>query len=174
MCILHIYTQLYKNLCECSKAELSILQMFWIVGSYNKPISPKQNNERRAQFPHPHGVMKHSYLLKLLIQAQDISPTYTKSPGYVHKKNLNKKWKGAARTQAPTVTNYDVGSITWTDLKQAPLRSAMEVTSLGHGPSWSPIDPVQVSNLDCPDCSYFIHPHGSLSTCFYSMWDKTA
>ncbi|KAG6679720.1 hypothetical protein I3842_13G006000 [Carya illinoinensis] len=42
---------------------------------------------------------------------------------------------GAARTQAPTSTNYDVGSATWTDLRPAPLPCAMEVTSLGHGPS---------------------------------------
>ncbi|KAL2322601.1 hypothetical protein Fmac_026980 [Flemingia macrophylla] len=44
------------------------------------------------------------------------------------------KMEGAARTQAPTTTNYDVGSATWTDLRKAPLRSAMEVTPLGHGP----------------------------------------
>ncbi|KAG6646431.1 hypothetical protein CIPAW_07G008500 [Carya illinoinensis] len=42
---------------------------------------------------------------------------------------------GAARTQAPTATNYDIGSATWTDLRRAPLPSAMEVTNLGHGPS---------------------------------------
>ncbi|KAG7948338.1 hypothetical protein I3843_13G004900 [Carya illinoinensis] len=42
---------------------------------------------------------------------------------------------GAARTQAPTSTNYDVGSATWADLRRAPLPSAMEVPSLGHGPS---------------------------------------
>ncbi|KAG6646433.1 hypothetical protein CIPAW_07G008700 [Carya illinoinensis] len=42
---------------------------------------------------------------------------------------------GEARTQAPTATNYDVGSATWTDLRRAPLPSAMEVTSLGHGSS---------------------------------------
>ncbi|KHM99694.1 hypothetical protein glysoja_006537, partial [Glycine soja] len=45
------------------------------------------------------------------------------------------KLKGAARTQAPSTTNYDVGSVTWTDLRTAPLLSAMEVTALGHGPS---------------------------------------
>ncbi|KAG5019927.1 hypothetical protein JHK87_015782 [Glycine soja] len=44
-------------------------------------------------------------------------------------------WQGAARTQAPTTTNYDVGSATWADLRKAPLQSAMEVTSLGHRPS---------------------------------------
>ncbi|KHN02855.1 hypothetical protein glysoja_009721, partial [Glycine soja] len=43
--------------------------------------------------------------------------------------------KGAARTQAPTITNYDVGSAIWTDLRKTPLLSAMEVTSLRHGPS---------------------------------------
>ncbi|KAK7305069.1 hypothetical protein VNO77_42968 [Canavalia gladiata] len=42
---------------------------------------------------------------------------------------------GAARTQAPTTTNYDVGSATWADLRTAPLLSAMEVTVLGHDPS---------------------------------------
>ncbi|RZB57826.1 hypothetical protein D0Y65_046473, partial [Glycine soja] len=30
--------------------------------------------------------------------------------------------KGAARTQAPTTTNYDVGSATWADLRKAPLQ----------------------------------------------------
>ncbi|GER46565.1 leucine-rich receptor-like protein kinase family protein [Striga asiatica] len=44
-------------------------------------------------------------------------------------------WAGAARTQAPTTTNYDVGSTTWADLRRAPLPSAMEVANLGHGPS---------------------------------------
>ncbi|KAK8502938.1 hypothetical protein V6N11_066112 [Hibiscus sabdariffa] len=34
---------------------------------------------------------------------------------------------GAARTQAPSATNYDVGSPTWGDLRAAPLPSAMEV-----------------------------------------------
>ncbi|KAF1875433.1 hypothetical protein Lal_00006061 [Lupinus albus] len=34
---------------------------------------------------------------------------------------------GAARTQAPTTTNYDVGSTTWVDLRRAPLLSAMEI-----------------------------------------------
>ena len=34
-------------------------------------------------------------------------------------------WAGAARTQAPTATNYDVGSTTWANLRQAPLQSAM-------------------------------------------------
>ncbi|CAI8582870.1 unnamed protein product [Vicia faba] len=45
------------------------------------------------------------------------------------------KQLGAARTQAPIATNYDVGSTTWVDLRLAPLLSAMEVTLLGHGPS---------------------------------------
>ncbi|KAK8274492.1 hypothetical protein V6Z11_D10G077100 [Gossypium hirsutum] len=39
---------------------------------------------------------------------------------------------GAARTQAPTATNYDVGSPSWGDLKATPLPSAMQVTALGH------------------------------------------
>ncbi|RZB99805.1 hypothetical protein D0Y65_022278, partial [Glycine soja] len=30
--------------------------------------------------------------------------------------------KGAARTQAPPTTNYDVGSATWADLRKAPLQ----------------------------------------------------
>ena len=44
-------------------------------------------------------------------------------------------WVGAARTQAPAATNYDVGSTYEVDLRLAPLLSAMEVTGLGHGPS---------------------------------------
>ncbi|TYI05495.1 hypothetical protein ES332_A10G092200v1 [Gossypium tomentosum] len=39
---------------------------------------------------------------------------------------------GAARTQAPIATNYNVGSPSWGHLKAAPLPSAMEVTALGH------------------------------------------
>uniref|UniRef100_A0A7N0TAR4 Uncharacterized protein n=1 Tax=Kalanchoe fedtschenkoi TaxID=63787 RepID=A0A7N0TAR4_KALFE len=42
--------------------------------------------------------------------------------------------KGAARTQAPTATNYDVDSATWADLSLTPLQSAMEVVNLGHEP----------------------------------------
>ncbi|KAI8526882.1 hypothetical protein RHMOL_Rhmol12G0033200 [Rhododendron molle] len=53
------------------------------------------------------------------------------------------RWERAARTQAPTATNYDVGSTTWVDLRRAPLLSAMEATNLGHGPYGSHIDPVQ-------------------------------
>ncbi|GKU95136.1 hypothetical protein SLEP1_g8535 [Rubroshorea leprosula] len=41
---------------------------------------------------------------------------------------------GAARTQAPSATNYDVGSSAWEDLRQVHLPSAMKTTSLGHGP----------------------------------------
>ncbi|MFS7959250.1 hypothetical protein Hanom_Chr08g00688371 [Helianthus anomalus] len=41
----------------------------------------------------------------------------------------------AARTQASTATNFDVGSTAWADRKRAPLQIAMEVTNLGHGPS---------------------------------------
>ena len=55
----------------------------------------------------------------------------------------------AARTQALTTTNYDAGSATWADLRAAPFPSAMKVTDLGHGPSCSPIDPVQVSEFHC-------------------------
>ncbi|KAB2629824.1 hypothetical protein D8674_007569 [Pyrus ussuriensis x Pyrus communis] len=44
-------------------------------------------------------------------------------------------FKRAARTQAPSAINYDVGSPTWGDLKLAPLLSAMKVTNLGHEPS---------------------------------------
>lgn len=43
--------------------------------------------------------------------------------------------KGAARTQAPTITNYDVGSTIWVDLRVAPLLRAMEVAILDHRPS---------------------------------------
>ncbi|XLU44735.1 hypothetical protein S245_039549, partial [Arachis hypogaea] len=64
---------------------------------------------------------------------------------------------GTARTQVPTTTNYDVGSTTWVDLRRAPFQSAMKVTSLGHGSSCSPIDPVQTS-----------HPP------LHSMWDFNA
>lgn len=52
--------------------------------------------------------------------------------------------RGCALTQAPTTTNYDVGAAARADLRRAPFPSAMEVTSLGHGSSWSAIDPVQV------------------------------
>jgi len=56
--------------------------------------------------------------------------------GLKHTENLllDLNWIGAARTQAPTVTNYDVGSTTWVDLRRAPLLSAMEVTNLDHEP----------------------------------------
>ncbi|AES69440.1 hypothetical protein MTR_3g029970 [Medicago truncatula] len=56
------------------------------------------------------------------------------SLGHDHTK-FEIRLEGAARTQAPTATNYDVGSTTWVDLRKAPLQSAMEVTFLGHGPS---------------------------------------
>jgi len=75
----------------------------------------------------------------------------TKTEDHVLHGQRNKKFglqlKGAARTQAPTATNYDVGCSTWEHLRQAPLLSAMEVTDLGHGPSWLSIDPIQVSML---------------------------
>ncbi|KAK1559544.1 hypothetical protein Q3G72_015550 [Acer saccharum] len=40
----------------------------------------------------------------------------------------------AARTQAPTATNYDVGSTTWADLRRMLLPSAIKAINLGHGP----------------------------------------
>ncbi|XP_056699593.1 protein PLASTID REDOX INSENSITIVE 2, chloroplastic [Spinacia oleracea] len=43
-------------------------------------------------------------------------------------------WTRAARTQAPTITNYDVHSSSWEDVRQAPLQSAMGATYLGHEP----------------------------------------
>ncbi|MFS7959254.1 hypothetical protein Hanom_Chr08g00688551 [Helianthus anomalus] len=52
----------------------------------------------------------------------------------VNNKTSTKDCAEAARTQASTTTNYDVGSTTWADLRRAPLQSAMEVTNLGHGP----------------------------------------
>ncbi|KAJ0035513.1 hypothetical protein Pint_24346 [Pistacia integerrima] len=42
---------------------------------------------------------------------------------------------GAARTQAPAATNYDVGSPTWGDLRVVHRPSAMMATTLGPGPS---------------------------------------
>jgi len=42
---------------------------------------------------------------------------------------------GAARTQAPSATNYDIGSTTWADLRATPLPSAMKVIALHHKPS---------------------------------------
>ena len=57
----------------------------------------------------------------------------TENPNIVHKFS-DFDWAGAARTQAPSATNIDVDSPTWGDLRRAPLLSAMEVTSLGHGP----------------------------------------
>ncbi|CAA6672694.1 unnamed protein product [Spirodela intermedia] len=42
---------------------------------------------------------------------------------------------GAARTQAPADTNYDVHSPTWGDVRRAPPLSAMWVANLGHEPS---------------------------------------
>ncbi|RDX63937.1 hypothetical protein CR513_57571, partial [Mucuna pruriens] len=47
-----------------------------------------------------------------------------------NKKLLKLKWEEPARTQDPTVTNYDVGSTTRADLKVAPLQSAMEIMGL--------------------------------------------
>ena len=82
--------------------------------------------------------------------------------------NFELRIVGAARTQTPGATNYDVDSPSWGDLKPAPLLSAMEVTSLGHESSWSPIDPVQVSTFQCRPLSIFI----SLNSCLlYSFSD---
>ena len=52
---------------------------------------------------------------------------------------------GAARTQPPLPQIMTPHSPTWGDGKPVLLPSAMEATNLSHGPSWSPIDPVQVS-----------------------------
>uniref|UniRef100_A0A7N0UCG4 Uncharacterized protein n=1 Tax=Kalanchoe fedtschenkoi TaxID=63787 RepID=A0A7N0UCG4_KALFE len=41
----------------------------------------------------------------------------------------------AARTQAPSSTNYDVHSPTWGDVRQAHTRSAMGAACLSHSPS---------------------------------------
>jgi len=62
-----------------------------------------------------------------------------------YKKKLCIDLVGAARTHTPSTTNYDVHSPTWGDDKPVLLPSAMEATNLGHDPSWSAIDPVQVS-----------------------------
>ncbi|KAF1868606.1 hypothetical protein Lal_00036044, partial [Lupinus albus] len=45
-------------------------------------------------------------------------------------KTLNYTWKGAARTQAPIATNYDVSSTTWVDFRITPHLSAMEAIVL--------------------------------------------
>ena len=44
-------------------------------------------------------------------------------------------WTEAARTQAPTSTNYDVHSPTWGDVKLAHPPSAMWAANLGYGSS---------------------------------------
>lgn len=54
---------------------------------------------------------------------------------------------GAARTQAPAVTSYDVRPPTWGDVMKAHLQSAMEATYLSHEISCSPTDLVHVSML---------------------------
>ena len=64
------------------------------------------------------------------------SRTYTTIPdGLIKILDLKNNLVRAARTLAPTATNYDVGSTYEVDLRLAPLPSAMEVTGLGHGPS---------------------------------------
>ena len=77
----------------------------------------------------------------------------------------------AARTQALTGTNYDVGSTTWADLRVAPLQSAMKVANLGHEPSWPSIDPIQVSTFPILHVPFLLHfPSLSLySTCRCGM-----
>ena len=77
---------------------------------------------------------------------------------------------GAARTQAPTSTNNDVGSPTWGDLRQVHLQSAMEATYLGHGPSWSPIDPIQVSMLLSSPVHILYKRCSSLLVSVLSVW----
>ena len=66
------------------------------------------------------------------------------------------------------LNTYDIGSPTWGDLRKRPLQSAMEIIFLGHGPSWSTIDHVQVSmiakyliekkkkNLEVPTIKYHV------------------
>ena len=76
----------------------------------------------------------------------------------------------AARTQAPTSTNNDVGSPTWGDLRQVHLQSAMEATYLGHGPSWSPIDPIQVSMLLSSPVHILYKRCSSLLVSVLSVW----
>ncbi|KAK8524940.1 hypothetical protein V6N12_029791 [Hibiscus sabdariffa] len=74
-----------------------------------------------------------------------------------HHFQCSTRLEGAARTQAPAATNYDVGSPSWGDLRAAPLPSAMEVTALGHESSRSPIDPVQApaaTNYDVGSLSW--------------------
>ena len=84
-----------------------------------------------------------------------------------HFENFVKDRRGAARTQAPTSTNYDVHSPTWGDVRLTRCRSAMRTANLGHGLSWSPIDPVQVSKFLCPvACCFIIHPSTPLSISF--------
>jgi len=47
--------------------------------------------------------------------------------------HFGKDWRGAARTQAPTSTNYDAHSPTWGDVRLARYPSAMRTANLGHG-----------------------------------------
>ncbi|KAB2008095.1 hypothetical protein ES319_D10G075500v1 [Gossypium barbadense] len=79
-----------------------------------------------------HNVHSHTFYT-LFRDFEAVYPYRTKN--YILKFDINYfhlKLIGAARTQAPTATNYDVGSPSWGDLKAAPLPSAMEVTALGH------------------------------------------
>ena len=61
-----------------------------------------------------------------------------------YNENLSQIWAGAARTRTPSITNYDVHSPTWGDGRPGPPPSAMRAPDLGHEPSCSPIDPVQI------------------------------
>jgi len=58
---------------------------------------------------------------------------------------IQKIGRGRANAYPPSTTNYDVHSPTWGDGKPARPQRAMRATDLGHGPSCSPVDPVQVS-----------------------------
>jgi hypothetical protein len=88
---------------------------------------------------------------------------------------------GAARTRTPSTTNYDVHSATWTDGRPALLPSAMEATDLGHAPSWSRIDPVQVSAfLRCLPTSFItsqapvtcVFWHCGTNEALIAWWEK--
>jgi len=93
--------------------------------------------------------------------------------------NVELQWRSCANANS-TTTNYDVGSTILVDLKAIYLKSAMKVTTLGHGLSWSTIQPIQVSMLDlCThfffislDFHYFIYPkqYGTLHTCILSIY----
>jgi len=128
---------------------------WWIVGSLSYKLA--------VTFP--------PFLLRSF-QTLDISFQHEEGRCHLHARGpsfwkFGKDWRGAARTQAPTSTNYDVHSPTWGDVRLARCPSAMRTANLGHGLSWSPIDPVQVSNFFCPSaCCFIIHPFTPLSISF--------